>query len=257
MVKFNNIIFFSFKKNFLLYEFSFLIFLFFIQFFCRLTNNRRKQQQRNTNTYGRIYANKLNHIKSNNDNNSYALNNGATTTTNSKQHQANNKIINSTRLNNNNSNNNTNRSTKMIKQPFMRNNNYNRNSNMNGGRLQQYSPLQTPPRLKSLNNGGGNYGDENGGYSRYSSSKKSNIDPYNINPLPNIRSPYRSSREQHYALPNLESWGIKNASGGFDDALGGYYRYNPSPLMPMYSLLNNKSQKVRRRSHFFSRCFLK
>ena len=103
-----------------------------------------------------------------------------------------------------------------------------------------YSPLQTPPRLRALN----------GAYDFPKAYNTTSNDPYsNINPLPSIRSPYQSSRDGNANFPNLESWGITNQAALYDDP--NVYRYNPSPLLPMYSLLNhstnkkNKKQKVR------------
>ena len=64
-------------------------------------------------------------------------------------------------------------------------------------------------------------------------------DPFGINPLPSIRSPY--TLPQTY--PNLESWGIINQPFVYDDPFT-LYRNSQSPYLPIYNSIK-KSQKVR------------
>lgn len=82
-----------------------------------------------------------------------------------------------------------------------------------------YSPLSTPANYRNNN------------------TSARIADPYGINPLPNIRSPYYSSRDTYF--PNLESWGITNTSI-YDDP---YYLARQSPFLPYYNSLA-KSRKV-------------
>lgn len=62
-------------------------------------------------------------------------------------------------------------------------------------------------------------------------------DPYGIKPLPNITTPYFSYRET--AVPNLESWGIRNST--YTSDLNNMDRL--SPYLPTYSSIV-KNQKV-------------
>lgn len=72
-------------------------------------------------------------------------------------------------------------------------------------------------------------------------SKKSN-DPYGINPLPHIRSPYTSARDQSY-YPNLDSWGEKNYANYDDNSYTTFDYDRMSPFLPSYNL-SNKPRKV-------------
>lgn len=89
----------------------------------------------------------------------------------------------------------------------LNNTNNNKSKTINNNR--SYSPLRTPTNYR--NNSG-----------------KTNNDPYGINPLPNIKSPYVSSRDQ--AQPNLESWGVSNQP--LYDSFN--YRQATSPFLPTY-----------------------
>lgn len=62
-------------------------------------------------------------------------------------------------------------------------------------------------------------------------------DPFGINPLPSLRSPYQSARDPFLQHPNLESWGVTDQA--YDT-----YRFNPSPYLPVYNSIRNKPQKV-------------
>lgn len=108
----------------------------------------------------------------------------------------------------------TNRSNNSYKMNFQKNNALNNvNNNNNKSKItnnnRSYSPLRTPVNYR--NNSG-----------------RTNNDPYGINPLPNIKSPYVSSRDQ--VQPNLESWGISNQP--MYDSLN--YRQATSPFLPTY-----------------------
>ena len=209
-----------------------------------MTSTRKKQLFNNS--YGKIHANKVNALRSNlagntntnsNSNNSSRVNrlNVQTDRTNpppSQSFRISNPPLagtNRTKKANQQQTDNKNDEKMMIKQ-F-------RTTNM------PYSPLQTPPRLKALN----------GHYDFPKSYNTTSNDPYsNINPLPSIRSPYQSSRDNNSNFPNLESWGITNQASLYDDPNNlNLYRYNPSPLLPMYGLVStshgkkNKKQKVK------------
>lgn len=85
-----------------------------------------------------------------------------------------------------------------------------------------YSPLSTPANYRN-------------------NTPARMADPYGVNPLPNIRSPYFSARDSFYP-PNLESWGINNTAALYDDT---YYLSRHSPFLPVYSTVTkNNSQKV-------------
>jgi hypothetical protein len=64
-------------------------------------------------------------------------------------------------------------------------------------------------------------------------------DPFGINPLPSIRSPFQSARDPFLQHPNLESWGVSNQM--YDS-----FHFNPSPYLPVYNNIKNskKQQKV-------------
>jgi hypothetical protein len=64
-------------------------------------------------------------------------------------------------------------------------------------------------------------------------------DPFGINPLPSIRSPFQSARDPFLQHPNLESWGVSNQM--YDS-----FHFNPSPYLPVYNNIKNnkKPQKV-------------
>ncbi len=81
------------------------------------------------------------------------------------------------------------------------------------------SPLNTPPTFRNTHSAGRN-------------------DPYGINPLPNIRSPY----PLYQPYPNLESWGIVNKPFVYEDPFA-LYRNAQSPFLPVYNSLK-KNQKV-------------
>ena len=94
-----------------------------------------------------------------------------------------------------------------------------------------FSPINTPPRLRSMNQ----QADNNHTFSASSQ-----------NILPGI-SPYTSARNNE--IPNLESWGITNQPRNED--MYSLYRYNPSPLInhnliPAYNQNSylNKERKV-------------
>jgi hypothetical protein len=84
-----------------------------------------------------------------------------------------------------------------------------------------YSPLNTPQRLRDNENG-------------------SPKDPFNIHPLPGIQASYFSAREPSMPIPNLESWGIKNQPRSDGDNLS-FNRLN-SPYLPVFNALS-KGQK--------------
>ena len=99
-----------------------------------------------------------------------------------------------------------------------------------------YTPINTPPRLRALNQPNDN------GHS-YSATSQAL--------LPGI-SPYASARQNnnnYNEIPNLESWGITNQPRNED--MYSLYRYNPSPLinhniMPTYNTgLLVKERKVK------------
>lgn len=93
---------------------------------------------------------------------------------------------------------------------------------LNSSFYNSYSPLSTPANYRNNN------------------TSARMIDPYGINPLPNIRSPYYSSRDAY--VPNLESWGVNsnNSSTLFDP----FYFTRNSPFLPYYSSLA-KQRKVK------------
>lgn len=95
--------------------------------------------------------------------------------------------------------------TVIIQQNKRPNNNNNNNSNQN------FTPLATPTNFR----------------------KNTSADPYGINPLPTIKSPFVSARDP--VLPNLESWGVVNSDPAF------LSRY--SPYLPTYTALT-KNPKV-------------
>ena len=73
-----------------------------------------------------------------------------------------------------------------------------------------------------------------------------NNDPYGINPLPQIQSPYVSARDQSY-YPNLDSWGEKNYSNYDDNSYTTFDHDRMSPFLPTYNL-SKKPKKVRNSS---------
>jgi hypothetical protein len=95
------------------------------------------------------------------------------------------------------------------------------------------SPLNTPPTFRNTHSAGRN-------------------DPYGINPLPNIRSPY----PLYQPYPNLESWGIVNKPFVYEDPFA-LYRNAQSPFLPVYNSLK-KNQKVRFffLAHALESCFI-
>lgn len=95
----------------------------------------------------------------------------------------------------------------------------NENMLLNNSFYNSYSPLSTPANYRNNNTP-----------ARFT-------DPYGINPLPNIRSPFFSARDSLY--PNLESWGVNNASM-YDDP---FYLSRHSPFLPVYNSIA-KAQKV-------------
>ena len=84
-----------------------------------------------------------------------------------------------------------------------------------------YTPLQTPSHLRN--------------------TTASRNDPFGINPLPNIKSPYLSARDP-LDFPNLESWGVAD-SLNYDRNTAYTTMQSQSPLLPMYKL-SNKPRKV-------------
>lgn len=87
------------------------------------------------------------------------------------------------------------------------------------------TPLNTPAQFR--NNSGG----------------RANQDPYGINPLPNIVSPYQVYHEPY---PNLESWGISNQPFSYNEPFT-LYRNQQTPrnnnLPSYYRTLSRKTQK--------------
>jgi hypothetical protein len=83
------------------------------------------------------------------------------------------------------------------------------------------------------------------------SAKSDQFSLGNINPLPNIKSPYTSARDPFEPFPNLESWGVKNQPY-YDDPFTMFRNAN-SPFLPVYnSIKNQKSTKVKLLSKFCS-----
>jgi hypothetical protein len=97
--------------------------------------------------------------------------------------------------------------------------NSNQTDNNNNMLYANNSPLNTPATFRNQHSAGRN-------------------DPYGINPLPNIRSPFPS----YQPYPNLESWGIVNKPFVYDDPFT-LYRNTQSPFLPVYNSLK-KTQKV-------------
>lgn len=89
--------------------------------------------------------------------------------------------------------------------------------------LNDYSPLGTPQS-----------------YRNHTAALR--MDPYGINPLPSIRSPYYSARDTAYR-PDLESWGVSNAAYNSYLYEEPYFMTRNSPFLPVYNSIA-KAQKV-------------
>lgn len=182
----------------------------------------------NNNSY-RINNNSINDVDLNNNNNNVNSNgNHRVTNRNLKPSKYATYINNSPTINRNKLPNSNNSPT-TINNAFNNNSNQNSNNNPNMNNIRNYTPIQTPPRLRALQN--------------------NDINTSNPHILPGIQSPYSSARNNIYynEAPNLESWGITNQTRINDD-LYSLYRYNPSPLMPTgytsYSYMTSKERKV-------------
>lgn len=117
-------------------------------------------------------------------------------------------------------------------------------------RFENPLPNKTTPRLQSIrkdNEGNNNnyvsnsLNNLNSSYNNNSSqnipgSQRSSANAFQV-PLPDIDNSYAPNQ---YQAPNLESWGIKNSSARNNELLYSSYRYNPSPLLPMYNFLTKE-----------------
>jgi hypothetical protein len=127
--------------------------------------------------------------------------------------------------NNNNNNNNSNNNVKYIN---------------NANKFNKYEKTESN-KMTSTNN----FSTITPSHLRNNTASTKLNDPFGINPLPNIRSPYMSARDTEY-MPNLESWGVTNNHLNYDinDAYTTFRNsHNFSPLLPMYKL-TNKPKKV-------------